>query len=483
MKRVLLGTLAVLGLALAGLANSAAAEPLAGSLRADALYVRGEVAVQSDDVVAAVDGSESGFASEPSLEFWGADVTILQRSERYVATAGGQPVEDPTHRRPGISVVSDVTLAIDQWLDADAAVVARHLGGAGTGGTQSTLVDSLSPIGIVREANGFRFGAHDEFASNILNSYSVPIDAGSAEFSGTDFGDSYSFEGTFELYLYGAAVTLTHSEGQEKLQSGHRVSQDTQTLGLTETHWVNLTVLQVNGGQVVIHSEGNPSAMYADTGILQGTGLVLLRNADGVVERTDDQRFVAGQDLAFEGAFDLSFDGNGETGRFMTGVTGEFDIDALGLAFTGTIPGDSGSSFLWWAVLLVGVTVASGSGVLVARQRRWRRLRVRSAQPQAVEEKAEVVTRPGDGELLDAGDALHMQPGFTWDDLTEEFGVVRAAEKSGVVVVLVPSDRVENFLRAVVSRGLIAEDTGDRVHAGAHELAVVALEPSPVMMN
>jgi hypothetical protein len=445
-----------------------------GSLAAEGIYVQGEFQVDGKPLLARIGGTGTSFNQPPQLMLTAEQVLAVHHAYYLVGASplGVQTTRfvDPHRSHHESHGLQDATLVLGSWLTRDSEIVVESIAAAiGTTARLEGRAEAPAAVGTLSETVRWRVGPDSgELNVNGVQPLLYEATSGHLGFLGPAFGHRLEVIGDFDLVLYGADFRLHGQGGPRDFQTGERLASS-GVAGVSRDAWYNYTVLHVSGGHLTLDPRGNAMAAYAPEAKLAGRGSLLFVDASGHVQPVGDSAHgVNERDLNLVGTFELALRGSDR--RVLATFNGDFDAEAMGLS-TGAVP-SAGPA--WWWLPLVGLAAVGGAGSLLVLRRR----KAPATVPVPVDPLAAARAA---ADIIP--DARPMDPGLTWDDLSEEFGIVRAGEKAGVLIVLVPEDKVQNFLEAVVKRGLMAEDTGDRVHAAEHTLAVVALEPSPVMMN
>ncbi len=457
--------------------SGASAEGFSGTLSARAVYLQGETQAASDHLLTHVGGTGLSFQSPPRLQISGERVQLKYDSQKIVGLQSGgttlYQTEDQSQSRAGTDPFDQFTVDVASWLPEDSELFIRADPQIGLGqGTARGRLEGPAPVSVLAEPVTMSVQPGTGVDIGFRNPYELVAPAGWIVVAEPEASKSVEFSGSFEVYVFGAAYSLTHESGTAYYETGLRSAYPAGISNARET-WLNITVLQVYNGHLVLEPNGNGVVSFADAATMSGVGRVALQSASGHLDdETDETYEVDAKDLTLVGSYRLGLQGSA-SGGFLAGVVGDFESDYIKLAATNV----KGSAFSWWWVAVIGMAAAGGATGTVYMLRKRER-------PVAVVRQVETIQKPVVQPAKEGvPEAQRLSQGFLWEELNEEFGIVRAGEKGGVLIVLVPSDRVKRFVDAVVQRGLMAEDTGDRVHAGTHELAVVALEPSPVMLN
>lgn len=477
-KRDLRPALIAVALLLAA-APTAQAVPLWGTVEAERLMVEGPVEVSGQGLAVRMGGGAGELLSEPRVALEGAKVTIHYNFAHTVGSpllvAAPSPV-DPTQN--GSKVLHDARVRFESWDLTQGTLIGLAL----PTGRVEALMEGTFPEGTYLEtvgSNGRQVSLTAADDSSVVSGSDVRLIQGDALWlNATAMGGAFRYKGDFEVLLYGTTFVVQGSDGEFRAATG--LTFRNAGPGLRED-WRNVTRLEVEGGSLVFAAGDNPTDAFGQrTMRLVGDGLLRFESPAGTLRDADDRDYPAGAGaLELVGAYDATLRYESSVG-YSAGLAGDFDGDALGIS--GAMVALGGGAL--WPFLLIGVAVvASGGGVLAFRRRNEKpHSTVTTAQ-------VEIVTSPPLAEpairdpLEEPELESPMPPGTNWAQIAEEFGVIQAADAAGIVVVLVSITRMKTFIQSVVQRGLIAEDTGDRVHVGETEMAVVTLEPSPVMMN
>lgn len=479
------GVRPILPMLLAGLAAAAtfaSAESLSGSLAVQSIYVDGAASASSRSLVTQIGGIEESFTTPPAITLSAESVRVDYRFiHQRGMTALGQPLvkgeDDPTQSRSDSESFQGVQASFSSWTEADAELVAAGLGRSGPGdGRADGSVRTPTALRALGEPYAWRVGPDDgEVSASLGDLAEAEAAAGSLILTQDDFAKVVEYAGNFKVYVYGADFTLDHKDGRAHYETGTRRVGSAGVDGVAEadSYWFNLTVLTVVGGRLAVDPAGNAMTAYGPDALLAGTGAVYLHGASGhLVDGGRRSYHLADEDANLVGDYALAVRGDPAHGGFVAGVDGQFATPLfVAQARHAALPWS-----LWGGLALVGLVSMGGAGGLVYWQRARRLRGAKSRVPKTF-------ARVGEGAPARVTEAAHLEPGFSWRDVSQEFGVIRAGERDGVMVVLVPADRADQFIRSVASRGVMAEDSGDRVQAGEHELAVVILEPTPVMLN
>jgi hypothetical protein len=452
------------GLVLLLLATPAAsADRFSGSLAAQAIYVQGPTGARSTALLAHVGGQDRSFEAAPGLAL-SAERVIVSHEYHRVVSSGGLQVGDELGSGKSGAVLSGAVATFESWLPEGSEVVIETEAGAPLSfGHVTGNAVAPTPLRVLDRPVNWTVGSNRNAGAQLSANYRFDVDAGWLAFTGTEFARKVEYQGDFIVHVFGADLRLNHDQGVAHYESGYRVTKP----GLTGESWLNITTLRLHAAHLTLDPGANPVTAYAPNADVVGTGTVILQDAGGQLQREGGEWVsLEREDLNLVGDYELSV--RGSTRGLLAAVVGDFESSLLG--FNAAQVGRTSTSWGWFLAIGLGLAVVGGAtGVLLVRRR----------DPPASTAIAAAASPLVDG----VPEAPHVDPDFAWDELNEEFGVVRAGEKAGVLIVLVPEDRVQPFLQAVVARGLMAEDTGDRIHAGETSLAVLALEPSPLMMN
>lgn len=474
-------SLAMAGLlaALAFASPAGAAGTLSGNLTASSVFLEGTATTKGHNYLVHLGHRVDSFTNPPAFVLRGESVVVNrdfnERTQTTMCQAFCTAVDTQQDRASAPHSRATIEFASWQASRSDFLAAVGEGYGAGSASIRETFA-SPTPLKVTERDFEINFASDAEKSFGVDRPYGIRVAGGSLFHDGRP-ADQVVFDGNFFLYVFGATFTVREADGKvTTYQTG--LHDRSSAVPTTRSQWLNITTLQITNGHLEIVSKGNAVRAYAPTALIEGVGLVHLDTATGLLRLDeDDLHQFAKEAIELEGAYrlDVKTTSVGGVASYSLGVAGEFKEISFAASLT-TV-----ASYPRWSwVLVPGLVMAAGLGsTLVIRQlTRRRRREPATALP------AEA-PRILDSEPLPAPEpSLPKEaPGLAWDELTEEFGVVHAGEKAGIFVVLVPEARVSEFVHAVAGRGLIAEDTGDRVQAGEHPLAVVAIEPAPVMMN
>jgi len=458
MKALLVAALVLLVIAV----PLASADRYTGSLAADAIYLQGATRTQGAGLLTRMGGDGNSFTEAPKLTLTAQRIQVSHEHHHRVVVAGVE-LGDEVGNNHDDAVYEGVTGTFEAWqAQGSEIVIATETGMPLSFGSAEGQAIAPTPLQVLEAQKTWTLGALRNTGVRAGDDYNFHADAGSIALTGPEFLSRVDYEGGFVIYLFGSQVRLDHAAGTAHYESGYRVGDD-NTRG---DSWFNLTTMHVRGGHLSLEPGVNAAVAYAPHVASSGTGTVLLQGATGNLQTAGESSVgLDAEDMNLVGDYELAI--RGSSRGLVASVAGDFESSLIDLA--GANVRHAGANLWWLGAFGLGLVAVSGTGgVLLMRRRQAAQV---PATPMVSLKPAEVA------------DARHVDPDFAWDEINEEFGVVHAGEKAGVLIVLVPEERVQSFLLAVVARGLMAEDTGDRVHAGENTLAVVALEPSPVMMN
>lgn len=477
---------------------SATALSLEGRVSATRLYLEGDLRVDSPTLITNMGGTVNAFRSAPQFTLT-ADRIVMQKD--FYSLLGIDPwayVVDPTKTDTGTVTFERAQVQVDRWLGQDGQILVATGGDYGTGvGQFAGTVPEPTPV---TSEPGRQFLIRhklyeDAVSSELLSTlgqepkgtYVIPLAPTTFNFTGQDFAQRVTYEGSFVVYLYGADYSIGTRDRTSHYETG--VRDDMPPLGFMSAQWYNRSVLKVEGGRLQLESETDVVAAYSDAVHVVGPGSTLLADATGQLETEDASIYnLRLDDASFSGALDLRLTVE-PGGGFQVSVSGEYT--EVSFAVPASIGGGLGTG--WWllggagALGLVGV---GGAQLLLHQRQRTTPPPTAVPRTRAVAQRSSTDTveptrfQPiRDSELVEVPEAFHLQPGFSWSDLSRDFGVVKAGEAEGVFLVLVPETRVEGFCRAAAGRGFMAEDTADRIEDRGKSYAVVVLEPSPLSLN
>lgn len=470
------------------------AEALLGNLTARGIYVEGTQSVSANTLKVYLGGTIDSFASPLGLEVRGDVVEVRrdfnQRTQVCATGPGTCPVVDNQYLGGdrGRTSYQRARLDVQSWQPSNSELFIAVGDGFASG--HGRLVDTLErPTGLatLEKPRDIKMAAHSEYSfGGGSDPYRFQIPAGTFAYGPRGY-DQIAYEGDFMLYIYGATFSVTDGDGAaHQFETGYRVKPGTVPVTYDES--INLTAVKVTRGSLALQPGANPAEAFFAGSLLEGRGLVHLDGASGLVRIHDGQvRSVANEAVELEGDYRLDVRASQTVGVPMYAVAIDAQYDTLHFSSTEFTVAASPYPPWTWPLLIGGVfAAAGGSGAYVLVRRRRRAETPAAAREEATRVIEAVPKKIQDApvEEVPAPAAIQTEaPSLSWEALSEEFGLIHAGEKSGVFVLLVPEERLREFLRVAATRGLMAEDTGDRVQAGSHPLAVVALEPSPVAMN
>lgn len=453
------------------------AKPLSGSVNALGVYVEGVSDTASPGLIVRLGHKIDSFTNPPLISA-SAESIQLERdfNERTKLCAGFCTGLDTAGDHSG-STHNNAELRFLSW-QASKSEVLVGVGDRFAAGT-GRLVDALDrpkPLELTTRYQEIHFASDAERVLGPERPYTVEIPAGTLTYDPAT-ARQIEYTGNFVLWIFGASFQVVGDDGSSvTLETGHRLRE--AAVPGTYNEWLNVTALTFTNGHLSVDPRGNSVDAFAPTALLSGNGLLHLDHATGLLRSEKRTRQVTDESVELEGSYRLEVASRslGGVTMYSLGLDGEFE--SIEYASTSSTVATSG--FAWWPLLLIGLAaVAGGAGGLVLLQRRRDRPDDSAALlpriPQRVRD-----TLPAPAPVVSLKE---VAPGLAWEELSEEFGVVHAGEKAGIFVLLVPEERIQSFVHSVASRGIIAEDTGDRIQAGDHPLAVVTLEPSPVSLN
>lgn len=465
----------VLLLVLLLLVPPAGADAFSGSITVRDVLLEGASSTQSPDLVVRL-GHQADSFRQPPLISASAQTIILERDSKrqtQVCLVNDQfcNAVDLLGDSHAQTAHDQAQVLIDRWQPANSelllAVGGNH--GAGTGTVHNDF-DRSTPLRAVEQTTTLNFGSDDTYNIGAPTAYQMKIGTGQLTYD-PRVPAQIEYTGDFELWLFGATFRIQDAHGTTApIETGHRIKEDSP---VTRTETLNVTKLHFRMGHLLLQPQGNVANVYAPQATLRGVGGLHLVSASGVIRAGVQQaQSLQDQSLDLQGQYEIGVRSSQTMGQtvFLLTLDGQFQD----VGFLSASSSVARSQAAWWWLLPIGLVVAGGGSGLYLLVRRKTADRPAPAPSKIRDMKPMLVPPQPPAEQIPA-------PG--WDELTEEYGVLHAGERAGIFVVLVPEERVSSFVHSVASRGLIAEDTGDRVQAGEHPLAVVAVEPSPVAMN